>query len=351
MADNIYSRLTKEPTPLIDHDSVTFVWKGQTTPGLMGDITGWEEGKSIQLDRRGRWMWTYQTTFPIDAYIEYSFVVDGHNLDDPLNPRQTSNGVGGHNNYFSMPGYKPTNLAKFDSRIPHGTIKHFSLPTDFMLFGDQRTVHLYKPPVKEAVPLVIVWDGQDYLRRARLNYIVDNLIANGRIKPIALVFINNGGEKSRAIEYSPSEATLVWLFSHVLPLAKKELKLIDINSQPGEFGVLGASMGGLMAMYTGLRFPHLFGKVLSQSGAFSWGSFEMVIYDLLKSGQTRQLRAWMDVGKYDLTGLLDANRKLVEQLNRRGHSVSYHEYNAGHNYPSWKNDIPKGLETLYGMNQ
>ncbi|MFN8374318.1 MAG: alpha/beta hydrolase-fold protein [Anaerolineae bacterium] len=39
---------------------------------------------------------------------------------------------------------------------------------------------------------------------------------------------------------------------------------MDIQQHPGAFGVLGASMGGLMALYAGLRMPALFGQVISQ---------------------------------------------------------------------------------------
>ena len=349
MKDNISDRLTKEATPLIDRDSVTFVWKGNSAPHLVGDITGWDEGKPIRLERHGRWLWTYRTIFPNDAYIEYNYVIDGQSLGDPYNPRQTANGVGGYNNYFSMPAYKPTGLARFSNRVHHGALTHFSVPTDSMLFGNQRTVHLYQPPVDKPVPLVVVWDGQDYLSRVHLNYIVDNLLAQGRIRPIALAFVNNGGEKSRSIEYSPNDATLWWLYHRVLPLAKKELNLVNIKHNPGQFGVVGASMGGLMAMYTGVRFPGIFGNVLSQSGAFSLGRFDMVIYDLLECGEQRPLKIWMDAGIYDLPGLLDANRKMHTLLVQRGYPVSYREYNAGHNFPSWRDEIWKGLEILYGV--
>ena len=46
-----------------------------------------------------------------------------------------------------------------------------------MLPAPMRTVYLYHPPVETPVPLLFVYDGYDYLHRARLNVIVDNLIA------------------------------------------------------------------------------------------------------------------------------------------------------------------------------
>jgi enterochelin esterase-like enzyme len=34
-------------------------------------------------------------------------------------------------------------------------------------------------------------------------------------------------------------------------------------------------------------------------------------------------------------------------LTIRGYPVIYREYHAGHNYPAWRDDIWRGLETLY----
>lgn len=351
MSDMILTRLKNEPTPLLDQGSVIFVWRGRSAPKLVGDFTGWEDGNPIKLEKQGKGLWTFQLNFPADAYIEYSFMKGEESLEDPFNPRQTTNGVGGYNNFFSMPEYKPTELTRHDRHIPHGTVRQFTLSTDYLVTGNQRTVHLYQPPVAEQVPLVVVWDGLEYFKRGRLNYIIDNLIAEGRIRPIALAFVHNGGQVSRTFEYACNEATLAFLMSQVIPLSNRELHLLDIQSQPGEFGVIGSSMGGLMALHTGARLPQVFGKVISQSGAFSMGGLDTVVYDLLGRGELQPLKIWMDVGRYDLPGLLETNQRMRKKLIERGYPLAYHEYNAGHNYPAWRDDIWQGLEALYGVNK
>jgi enterochelin esterase family protein len=178
--------------------------------------------------------------------------------------------------------------------------------------------------------------------------VVDNLIAQGRIRPIALAFVDNGGQKSRTVEYACNEAMLVFLMTEVIPLAKAELKLLDIDTNPGKYGVCGASMGGLMAMYIGLRLPQVFGNVLSQSGAFSWAGYEMVVFDLLAYAEKRSLNIWMDIGKYDLPGLLESNQRMKDVLTQQSYRLTYREYNAGHNYAAWRDEIWRGLEAVYG---
>jgi enterochelin esterase-like enzyme len=351
ISESIPTRLKTEITPLVDHDQVTFVWRGRTAPLLVGDFTGWADGVPIKLEKQGRGLWTYQLSFPDDAYIEYGFMMGEESIGDPYNPRQTPNGVGSFNNHFSMAGYKPTDLTKKTRYVPHGTVKEYYLSTNYLLFGKERQIHFYQPPVTERVPLVVVWDGMEYLKRVRMNYIVDNLIAQGRIRPFAMAFINNGGEESRTCEYACNEATVMFLISEVLPLARKELKLLDVNAFPGAYGVCGSSMGGLMALYTAARLPHIFGNVLSQSGAFTLGNYDTVVYGLLTQDKKLPLNLWLDVGRYDLPGLLETNRRMQALLMQHNYSYSYHEYNAGHNDPAWRDDLWRGLEALFGVSK
>jgi enterochelin esterase-like enzyme len=349
MPKSILKRLKREQTPLIDGDVATFVWHGEYAPKLVGDFTGWEVGDPIVMKKYEPGVWTYQLTLPSDAYIEYSFLSDEEPLTDPNNSRVSPNGMGGANNYFSMPDYRPTILAEKHRNISHGKVTSYQISTDYIITGRNRTINLYQPPVTEQVPLMVVWDGQDYLHRANLNNIVDNLIVQGRIPPIALAMVNNGGQKSRHVEYSCNDATLGFLMTEVLPLSANHLNLIDINAHPGAYGVAGASMGGLMALYTGTRIPQVFGNVLSQSGAFSWTGIDMVVFDLLEHGDRRPMKIWMDVGVYDIPGLLDSNRRMYQLLSQKGYQATYREYNAGHNYPAWRDDIWRGLETLFGI--
>jgi enterochelin esterase family protein len=173
---------------------------------------------------------------------------------------------------------------------------------------------------------------------------MDNLIAEKRIQPIAMAFLTNGGRR-RFVEYACSEATLAWIDHEVLPLAREQLNLLDIKKHPGAYGVLGASMGGLMALYTGLRMPDIFGKILSQSGAFHFEQFDTVTVDMVQYLPQHAFRIWMDAGK--LEWLLGSSQKMHQLLKKKGYDVTYREYTGGHCYSAWRDDIWRGLETLF----
>lgn len=337
-------RMQKEGTPLIDGEAVTFVWLGKKAPRLRGDFCGWEEPDGLALKKIGTNLWGLTQTLPQDGYFEYCFFENNERLLDPSNRKTTPNGMGKTNNCFWMPQAAPTPLAKAQPGVTKGVVKTVEVDLGFTLSTLTRNVTFYQPPVAEPCPLLVVWDGSDYLKRAKLPTMVDNLIAAGRIQPLALAMVPNGG-KSRFLEYACSDATLAALIGHILPEAQKQLNLVDINADPGAFGVMGASMGGLMALYTGLRFPQLFGKVLAQSGAYAFHGIEFVTSTLVRAGDPQSLKIWMDCGKYEF--LTPANRQMHALLTEYGYNVPYREYHAGHNFPAWRDDLWRGLEYLF----
>jgi enterochelin esterase family protein len=210
----------------------------------------------------------------------------------------------------------------------------------------EREIYFYLPPVKEQVPLLVVYDGTDYLERASLSVIVDNLIAEKRIRPIAMAFLPNGGDH-RGVEYACSDATIAWLDHVILPLAHKKLDLLDIKEHRGAYGVLGASFSGLMSIYTGLRMPEIFGKVIAQSAVFEFGGRDFAAVDLIKYSHSREIKIWMNVGR--LEWLLEDNRRMQPILKEHGYDVTYREVSSGHNYTAWRNDVWHGLETMFPL--
>jgi enterochelin esterase-like enzyme len=352
---DILARAKNDGTPLIDGETVTFVWEGETAPFVQIESNNWQ---AVEMTESESGVWTHTITLPRDAYIEYNFTTEpGNNkaiLVDPLNPRKTPSGLGWDNNYLDMPEVKHTTLHQRRRGIKRGTITKHIITSDFLLAGGKREVWLYKPPVEQAVPLLVVYDGKDYYRRANLPEIVNNLIADGKIQPIALAMIEHAG-KMRFVEYINGEIVLAIINQLVFPLAKQHLNLLDVREHQGAYGVVGASMGGLMAMHTGLRLPHIFGRVISQSGAFfadrTDGLFEGTGYinlaeTLIHHIPKPNLHIWQDVGQFEW--LLDDNRRVHALLKEKGYAVTYREYAGGHNYPCWRDMLPDALMTVFG---
>ncbi len=329
--------------PVIEDETVTFIWQGKTAPRLMDDLHNWEEDPQT-MQRAGTELWSYSMSLAADAYFEYAFLdpKTGERVPDPLNPNRIWNGINAYNHYFYMPRSGPNPLVQSVKGVARGTVTRHQVPTKEYVVGANRTVYLYQPLVKTPVPLVVVYDGPDYLKRARLNVIVDNLIAAKRVRPFAMAMVQNGGH-ARSLEYSCSESTLGFVFECVIPLAQEHLTLTPPGGEP--YGVLGASLGGLMAMYTGMRLPQVFGKVLSQSGVFILPEHQFVVVDLVRYAPPPEIDIWMDTGHYE--GLLDSNRQMYALLKEKKFKVKYHEFSGGHNFTAWRDDIWRGLEALF----
>jgi enterochelin esterase-like enzyme len=351
--ENMLRRAFESGNPVVQGNRATFFWEGNDAPQLISDLSEWENKphafKRVPATLKSaavQTVWSCALTVPRDAYVEYAFYdpFTREKILDPLNKHTVSNGMGSRNNFFYMPETMPSPFSMRRADVRTGTLTRHRVGTDFLQDDGEREVYLYKPPAGRAVPLLVIYDGNDYLNRAKLATIVDNLIADKRIRPIAMAFLQNGKSR-RNVEYFCSDATIHWLDREILPLARQHLRLIDIEKQPGAYGVLGASAGGLMSMYTGFRMPEIFGNVISQSGVFGLEGRDFAVVDLVRFGQGRNLKIWMDVGTLD--ELLEDNRRMVALLDKRQYNVIYREFSAAHNYTAWRDDIWRGLEAMF----
>lgn len=366
MAETPYlvERAKREGTPLIDgrlsrdgasFDSagrdchVTFVWRGKIPPILTGDFVQWTDGKTPAgtpppaLEPVEPNVWARTFTFPRDAYVEYVFLNKRKRVNDPFNARRVSNGFGSSNNYFYAPRAKPAPLLTRTQHIPHGRVTTHTLKIGPMIYGHERQVHLYQPPTAKPAALLIALDGQDYLRRVKLPLLLDNLFAHNKIPPLAVAMVESpkaSGGSARMSEYACNELTLIFLSQYVVALAQENLNLLDLRKRPRAYGILGASMGGLMALYTALRVPETFGIVISQAGSFEMRGTPTSAFSLARQATVKP-RVWLDVGRMDW--LVNSNRRMRKLLQESSYDTHYREYNAYHNWTAWRNVLPEAL--------
>jgi enterochelin esterase-like enzyme len=341
----LLKRAKAEGTPLIDGSDVTFVWEGDEAPVLINDQNAWGGEGVVEMTKAAPGVWSHTITVEPDSYLEYAFVNPDGRVPDPHNPRLTTNGMGEFNHYADLPATRHTPLIRRGRGVTAGKVTQHRINGGFAIVGDKRPVYLYQPPTTEPVPLLVVLDGNDFFKRAKLAAIVDNLIAKKRIPPIAIAGVAHGGQ-ARFVEYLCSDATLAFLIRDVFALAREHLNLVEPAG--GRYGIMGASMGGLMSLYAGLRMPDIFGSVISFSGAFGFGlgGHRSVVHDLVELYPPRPLNLWMNVGRYEW--LLEPNRHMREALTARGYSFTYREYSGGHNYTCWRDELPLALEAVYG---
>lgn len=332
-------------TPLVFDDEVVFIWEGNHAPYLISDLTNWESDP-IQLVQIEENLWFHSCQILSNAYIEYAFIdlESGERLPDPYNSHLVQNGLGKSNHFFYMPSTSPDSNTNRDPTIQLGKLTHHKVATYPFAAGEDRKIFLYQPPVYYPVPLIVIYDGNEFLKYGHLSTIINNMTAKKLINPVALALISNHPQ-ARMLEYACNDVTIEFIIERILPLAFDQLNLLNPSEHPGSFGVMGASMGGLMALYTALRIPDLFGCVLALSGAYSIPGHEFIVYDMVRHFNLPAIKLWMGVGIYET--LLETNREIHNLLIQQGLMHGYCEYAGGHNYTSWRNHSPIGFEYLF----
>jgi enterochelin esterase family protein len=345
---DLLQRVREKGNPLVNEGSATFVWHGKQGVHLISDLSRWENAPQA-LKKIAPETWATTLELPVDAYLEYAFYdpQSEERLPDPFNKKnKVFNGLGDFNHFFYMPGVEPTPYTELPQTGLRGKITRHTLQVDFPFTVKKiRHIYLYRPPVDTAVPLLVVYDGLDYMRRGRLANIVDNLTNKGLMQPIALAFLPNGGSRGRFQEFDCSRLTTEYLKQYILPLARKELNLQDHERHPGIHGILGSSMGGLMAAFTALREPQIFGRALCQAGAYQYFAGDAIIMDMVRFMPRPEIKLWLDCGRFDF--LLDANRNFVALLQEKGYEFRYKENGGAHNQTTWRNAAVEGLQFLF----
>ena len=171
--DSTTRRALESGNPVVHGNRATFIWEGHSAPQLISDLNGWEMERKPKYFRRvapDQTIWSCSLTLPRDAYVEYAFYdpLPQEKILDPLNGHTISNGMGSRNNYFYMPESMPAPFSMRRAEVRGGRLTRHRVDADFLQDDAERDVYLYQPPVNKPVPLMIVYDGYDYLHRARL---------------------------------------------------------------------------------------------------------------------------------------------------------------------------------------
>lgn len=289
----------------------------------------------------------------LDEFRERSIPTWCH---DTLNPKTFS--FGGEIPTFSVLELEDAPVALWcdpQEEVAKGSIEQFQFTS--VRLRNKRTISVYTPPGydKEKGPysLVVIFDGSAYTNFVPTPTILDNLIAAEAIPPTIALFVGN---TNRDIELPCNTPFAYFVADELIPWMKKHYAITD---DPSQTVIAGSSYGALAAAYTALKFPQVFGKVLSQSGAFWWSPKEEPAewlirqYELISSKSTE---FYLDVGSLETVenfgcpSQLATNRKMLKVLKSKGHNVTYREYSGGHDYICWRVTFADGLINLLSPN-
>ncbi len=218
---------------------------------------------AMTKDAQGVWSVTTGPVKP-DMY-PYSFIVDGISVADPKNSAIFPN-EGFQNSVVEITGTTP--LVHTLQNVPHGTLSYRFYTSPEL---GQRPVVVYTPPgyetdTKATYPVLYLLHGttdveETWTKVGRANIILDNLIAQGKAKPMVIVMpygraypvINKSSGSLR--NWDNLQAFKKDFLGNLFPFIEKNYR---VKKDKDSRAIAGFSGGGGETLYLGLNNPDLF---------------------------------------------------------------------------------------------
>lgn len=347
--------LADREVPIREGTTATFLWRGEADRVL---LRHWIYGlpSSHRLMRiEGTDLWWVALEIPERSRIEYKFeVVRGGRRRlrrDPFNPHLARDPFGA-NSVFHGVGYETPEWTRPDPTARPGVIEEMTV--DSRAFGEERTVRVYLPARlrrSRHYPLLVVHDGEDYLRYSGLGIVLDNLIERMEIAPLIAVFTQS---PDRLREYGADRRHARFLVEELVPQVAGRF---SVGEDPSYRGLAGASFGAVAALHAAWAYPGRFGRLLLQSGSFAFSdigphgrsqAFDPVadfVNELRDDPGKPAEKLYVTCGRYE--SLIYENRSLVPLLQEAGLDVRYRESRDGHNWQNWRDHLRQALAWLF----
>jgi predicted alpha/beta superfamily hydrolase len=240
--------------------------------------------------------------------------------------------------------------------------RYLSAPRDFIVYLPEP--YIQSPQAR--FPVLYLQDGQNLFDPAtsfipgvdwKVGETADALIAQGKIRPLVIVGIYNTGKK-RVQEYTPSRDKKRtgggadkygrMLLEEIKPLIELEYRVL---ADPPHTGIGGSSLGGLLALYLGLRHAEIFGRMAVLSPSVWWNQ-RWILGFVSRLQISARPRLWLDAGTQesarelpDVQHLRDA---LLDKGWENGRDLHYEEFPEGqHNEASWAARVGPFLQFLF----
>ena len=315
--------------PYVENDSVVhFIYTGtEGSVEMAGDATQWNPNQNLNIIQ-GTNFWYLTKVYEADARLDYKYVTGGSNwILDPRNPKTCMGGFG-PNSELRMGGNIPPPGVQYYPDIPHGTLKDTIFHSNIL--NNTRQIRVYLPPAYPAAteyPVILFHDGLEYISLAGANNTLDYLIAHKMINPVIAVFIP---PVDRQPEYAGTKIDLFTSF-----ITTELMPYIDRNyrtcKDPMKRATRGASDGGNIALYLGVKNPQCFGRIAAQSS-----DVINSISSALENGPKLKLDFYLDSGTYDIAILIPMVHELANLLRSKGYTFSFHEIHEGHSWGTGK---------------
>jgi len=225
-----------------------------------------------------------------------------------------------------------------------------------------RDVIVWLPPSyykdrRKRYPVLYMHDGQNLMDPSTaflgidwgVDEVAADLIRRKRMREILIVGIYNTPDREQ--EYTGSIAGRNYASFVIQDLKPMIDATYRTRTDPENTGVMGSSLGGLIAFFFSWWHPEVFGKAGCLSNSFFWNNYhvfqEVKDYD----GPKKTVRYYLDVGSREIF-LRTGYEKMVPLLRQKGYQknvdLQYHLVKGGsHDEKSWGKRVWRPLTFLF----
>ncbi len=309
----------------------------------------------------GVWSVTIAKLAP--QYYSYTFNVDGVDVLDPHNT-SIKTSFFSNQNIFLVPGQPAMPWEQVD--VPHGVVNHHYYHS--AIVGINSEYYVYTPPGfdpnnTQKYPVLYLLHGYSddpsaWTTMGKANLIFDNLIAQGKGKPMIVVMplgygtmevIDRGWVTWRDPELVRKNFMrfLDVLFQEVMPMVKQQYPLSENRK---DHAIAGLSMGGSETLLAGLNHTDAFAYVGGfSSGGLGDGNFTSwfpAITPKSAAGINASLHLlWISCGTED--GLFAPNQKFIAWLKDQGVKVNAVQTPGMHAWMVWRDNLSNFAPLLF----
>jgi enterochelin esterase-like enzyme len=343
------------PEILPDH-RVTFRIRAPkaSTVTVGGDWVGRSGPAKLEKNEEGVWSVTVGPLVP-DLY-SYDFNVDGVKTVDPSNA-MIKQGINSVDSMFFVMG--PEAAFEEIKNVPHGVIREVWYESSTL--GMQRRMHIYTPPGYDSgesrYPVFYLLHGagdddSGWSTVGRAGFILDNLLAEGKAKPMIVVMPNGSlprarnsgraaagtppGPRSPAAFAAAQERFINELLNDIVPFIEKHYR---VRTGQENRAIAGLSMGGGQTLRVVTTHPDQFAYI----GLWSAGirgnaaNFEKEYPAFLdQSNKINSRVKLLSISVGDQDRLAAASKTLAEVLNKHGIKNQLHVSGGGHTWINWR---------------
>ena len=305
--------------------------------------------EGTEMKRNSEGVWEYTSPVLRSELYNYNFVVDGVKICDPANV-YVCRDVAATFNIFIINGDRGELYRVND--VPHGSVKRtwYNSPT----LGKDRRITVYTPAgyeqSKEKYPVLYLLHGaggdeEAWMTLGRTSQILDNLIAQGKAKPMLVVMTNgNAWQQAAPGEAADGMNQPAMRMAGARPQASFEqsfgdvIKFVESNyrviAKKEARAVAGLSMGGGHSFNISRTYPNTFDYVGLFSAAARMGDNEEVKESLKKQRDNGFKLYWIACGKTDF--LYDLNKEAMKYMDSINFPYTYRESGEGHIWRNWR---------------